>query len=116
MVGVTLPALNPAVAATAVVMVGAGGLSVAPASGSPLPPPRATHPPASHPVPAVLPAVARPAEPGATAARGHGAGSAGLAASSVAGATSGAERSVGGVGRAPGRSSAGSVRIRAPPQ
>jgi hypothetical protein len=38
-----------------------------------------------------------------------------LAASSVAGATSGAERSVGGGSRAPGRSGAGSVRIRAPP-
>jgi hypothetical protein len=116
MVAVTLPALSPVVAATAVVVVGAGGLSVAPASGAPLPPPRATHPPASHLLPAVLPAVALPAEPGATAARGHGAGQAGLAASSVAGATSGAERSVGGGSRAPGRSGAGSVRIRAPPR
>ena len=116
MITVTLPALNPAVAATAVVMVGAGGLAVAPASGAPLPPPRATHPPASHPLPAVLPAVALPAEPGANAAREHGAGQAGLAASSVAGATSGAERSVGGAGRASGRSGAGSVRIRAPPR
>jgi hypothetical protein len=115
MVCVTLPALNPAVAATAVVMVGAGGLSVAPASGSPLPPPRATHPHASHLLPAVMPAVVRPAEPGATAARGHGAGPAGLAASSVAGATSGAGRPVSGESRAAGRSSAGSVRIRAPP-
>jgi hypothetical protein len=113
---VTLPALNPAVAATAVVMVGAGGLSVAPASGSPLPPPRATHPPASHPLPAVLPAVASPAEPGATAARERGTGPAVLAASSVAGATSGAGRPAGGESRAPGRSGAGSVRIRAPPQ
>ena len=112
----TLPTLNPAVAATAVVMVGAGGLSVAPAFGSPLPPPRATHPPASHPLPAVLPAVASPAEPGATAARERGAGQAVLAASSVAGATSGAGRPAGGEGRAPGRSGAGSVRIRAPPQ
>jgi hypothetical protein len=116
MVAVTLPALSPVVAATAVVVVGAGGLSVAPASGAPLPPPRATHPPASHPLPAVLPAVVLPAEPGATAARGHGAGQAGLAASSVAGATSGAERWVGGESRAPGRSGAGSVRIRAPPR
>jgi hypothetical protein len=115
MFGVTLPAFNPAVAATAAVMVGAGGLSVAPASGSQLPPPRATHPPASHPLPAVMPAIARPAEPGATAARVHGAGSAGLAASSVAGATSGAERLASGASRASGRSSAGSVRIRAPP-
>jgi hypothetical protein len=64
----------------------------------------------------VSPAVALPAEPGATAARGHGAGQAGLAASSVAGATSGAERSVSGASRAPGRSGAGSVRIRAPPR
>jgi hypothetical protein len=116
MVTVTLPALSPVVAATAVVVMGAGGLSVAPASGAPLPPPRATHLPASHPLPAVLPAVALPAEPGATAARGHGAGQAGLAARTVAGATSGAQRSVGGVGRAPGRSGAGSVRIRAPPR
>ena len=112
----TLPALNPAVAATAVVMVGAGGLSVAPASGSPLPPPRATHPPASHPLPAVLPAAVLPAEPGATAARERGAAPAVLAASSVAGATSGAERPAGGESRAPGRSGAGSVRIRAPPR
>jgi hypothetical protein len=116
MVGVTLPALNPAVAATAVVMVGAGGLSVAPAAGAPLPPPRATHPPASHLLPAVVPVVARAAEPGANAARGHGAGQAGLAASSVAGATSGAERPASGESRASGRSGAGSVRIRAPPR
>ena len=116
MVTVTLPALSPVVAATAVVAAGAGGLSVAPASGARLPPPRATHPPASHPLPAVLPAAALPAEPGANAAREHGAGPAALAASSVAGATSGAERSVGGAGRASGRSRAGSVRIRAPPR
>jgi hypothetical protein len=116
MVAVTLSALSPVVAATAVVAVGAGGLSVAPASGAPLPPPRATHPPASHPLPAVTPAVVLPAGPGANAAREHGAGQAGLAASSVAGATSGAERSVGGESRTPGRSGAGSVRIRAPPR
>jgi hypothetical protein len=116
MVTVTLPALSPFVAATAVVMAGAGGLSVAPASGAPLPPPRATHPPASHPLPAVLPAVVRPAGPGANAAREHGAGQAELAASSVAGATRGAERWVGGESRASGRSGAGSVRIRAPPR
>ena len=116
MVAVTLPALSPFVAATAVVMVGAGGLSVAPASGAPLPPPRATHPPASHPLPAVLPAAVLPAEPGANAARERGAGQAALAASSVASATSGAERSVSGESRASGRSGAGSVRIRAPPR
>jgi hypothetical protein len=115
MVAVTMPALNPAIAATAVVMVGAGGLSVAPAAGAPLPPPRATHPPASHPRSAVVPAAARPAEPGANAARGHGAGQAGLAASSVAGATIGAERPASGESRGCGRSSAGSARIRAPP-
>jgi hypothetical protein len=113
---VTLPALNPVLAATAAVMAGAGGLSVAPASGAPLPPPRATHPPASHPLSAVLPAAAVPAEPGANAAREHGAGQTGLAASSVAGATSGAERSVGGASRTSGRSGAGSARIRAPPR
>ena len=112
----TLPALSPVVAATAVVMVGAGGLSVAPASGAPLPPPRATHPPASHPLPAVLPAAVLPAEPGANAARERGAGQAALAAGSVASATSGAERSVSGESRASGRSGAGSVRIRAPPR
>jgi hypothetical protein len=116
MVDVTLPALSPFVAATAVVVVGAGGLSVAPASGAPLPPPRATHPPASHPLPAVWPAVVLPAEPGATAARGPGAGQAGLAASSAARATGGAERSVSGEGRSSGRSGAGSTRIRAPPR
>jgi hypothetical protein len=116
MVEVTLPALSPLVATTAVVAVGAGGLSVAPASGAPLPPGRATHPPASHPPPAVLPAVVRPAEPGANAARERGAGQTALAASSVASATSGAERSAGGESRASGRSGAGSVRIRAPPR
>jgi hypothetical protein len=115
MVPVTLPALSPYVAATAVVMAGAGGLSVAPAFGAPLPHPRATHPPASHPLPAVLPAVVRPTEPGANAARGPGAGQAGLAASSVASATSGAERSVSGESRPTGRSGAGTARIRAPP-
>ena len=116
MVAVTLPALSPYVAATAVAMAGAGGLSVAPASGAPLPPPRATHPHAPHPLPGVLPAVALPAEPGATAARGPGAGQAGLAASSVASATSGVERSVSGESRDAGRSGAGSTRIRAPPR
>ena len=114
MVPVTLPALSPYVAATAVVMAGAGGLSVAPASGAPLPHPRATHPPVSHPS-AVLPAVVRPTEPGANAARGPGAGQAGLAASSVASATCGAERSVSGESRPTGRSGAGTARIRAPP-
>jgi hypothetical protein len=113
---VTLPALSPYVAATAVAMAGAGGLSVAPASGAPLPSPRATHPPASHPLPAVLPAVALPAEPGAKAARGPGAGQAGLAASSVVGATGGTERSVSGESRPAGRSGAGTARIRAPPR
>jgi hypothetical protein len=116
MVAVTLPALNPAVAATAAVMVGAGGLSVAPASGAPLAPPRATQPPASHPLPAVVPAAVKPAEPGATATREHGASQAALAAGSVAGATNGAGRSVSGASRASGRSGAGSAWIRAPPR
>jgi hypothetical protein len=114
---VTLPALNSLATTTAVVVAaGASGLSAAPAPGATLPLPRATHPPASHFLPAAI-AVALRAEPRATATHGPGAEPAGLVASSVAGAPSGAWRPVAvGESRRAGRSGAGRPRIRAPPR
>jgi hypothetical protein len=110
----TPPALAPFAAATVVLVAGMGAVSAAPAAGKPPQSPIATRPFASHPRLAIAPKVLA-AEPGAPAARGPGAGTTGLAVSSVAAATNGVGRSVRDFGRPTGRPRAGSARIRAPP-
>jgi hypothetical protein len=111
----TSPAFAPFAAVTAVLVAGSGAVSAAPASGKPPQSPIAAHV-VSHPRSAILPSTVLPAEPGASAARGHGAGTTVLAASSVAGAASGVGRPVRDSGRVTGRPRAGSARIRAPPR
>jgi hypothetical protein len=110
----TPPAFVPFAAVTAALVAGSGAVSAAPASGQRPQSPIATHP-VSHPRLAIAPPKVLPAEPGGSATRGHGAGTTGLAASSVAAATSGAGRPVRDFGRVTGRPRAGSARIRAPP-
>ena len=109
------PALAPFAAAAAVLVGGPGGVFAAPAAGRSAQSPIATHLLVSHPRSAIALPTVQPAEPGASAARGSGAGQTGLAASSVAAATSGAGYAVHDHGRAPARPRAGSARIRAPP-
>jgi hypothetical protein len=110
------PALAPFAAVTAVLVVGPGAVFAAPATGRSAQSPIATQLLASHPRSAIAPPKVQPAEPGASAARGPGAGQAGLAASSVAAVTSGAGYAVHEVSRVSAGPRAGSACIRAPPR
>ena len=89
MLAMTPPALAPFAAVTAVLVAGPGAVLAAPTTGRSAQSPIATHL-VSHPRSAITPPTVQPVEPGASAARGHGAGQTALAASSVAAATSGA--------------------------
>jgi hypothetical protein len=116
MLAMTPPALAPFAAVTAVLVGGPGGVLAAPATGRSAQSPIATHLLVSHPRSAIAPPEVRPAEPGASAARGPGAGQTGLAASSAAAVTGGAGYAVHDYGRASAGPRAGSARIRAPPR
>jgi hypothetical protein len=109
----TRPALRPLTAATAALVAGAAGAVPATAAGIPSAPLRVAHSRAPHPV--LIPPVVMPAQVGATAARGPGAGQAGLATGSVAVAGGGRWRVERGVDRAAARPWVGVVRVRGPP-
>ena len=94
----TPPALAP-IAVAAVLAAGPGG-----------------QPPALRERHAIVQSTAAVVERVDAATRGHGAGPAEPAASSVAASTTGAGRSVRGPLRVAGRPRAGAVRIRAPPR
>jgi hypothetical protein len=111
----TRPALRPLTAATAALVAGAAGAVPATAAGIPSAPPRAAHSRAPHPHPVLIPPVVMPAQVGAIAARGPGAGQAGLAAGSVAVAGGGSWRAERGVDRPVARPAVGVVRVRGPP-
>ena len=111
----TPPALAPFAAVTAVLVVGPGAVFAAPTTGASSRSPIATHRLASHPRAATVGPMVVPAEPATSAARGHGAGQTGLAASGVAVAMTGAGYAVRDSGRVSARPRVGSARIRAPP-
>jgi hypothetical protein len=116
MVAMTPPVLAPFAAVTAVLAATPGAVFAARTAGTPPQSPIATHPLVSHPRSAIAAPSVQPAEPGASAARGPGAGQTGLVASSVATATSGARYAVRDSRRVAARPRAGSARIRAPPR
>jgi hypothetical protein len=110
------PALVPFAAVAAALVGGPGAVFAAPAGGRTARSPIATHLLVSHPRSAIAPHTVQPAESGASAARGPGAGQTGLAASSAAAVTGGAGYAVHDYGRASAGPRAGSARIRAPPR
>jgi hypothetical protein len=112
----TRPALRPLTAATAALVAGAAGAVPATAAGIPSAPLRVVHStaPLLHPV--LISPATMPAQVGATATRGPGAGQAGLAAGNVAVAGDGSSAPAqSGVDRAAGRPRVGVVRARGPP-
>jgi hypothetical protein len=111
----TRPALRPLTAATLALVAGAAGVVPATAAGKPSAPSRSPHLGGAGPQ-ASVPPVALPAQVGAAATRGHGAGPAELAASGVAAAGGDIGRSQHGIDRAAGRPPARPVRVRGPPR
>jgi hypothetical protein len=108
----TRPVLRPLTTATVALVAGVAGVVPATAAGKPSAP--RPHSGARHP--ALIPPLALPAQVGAIATRGHGAGPAELAASGVAVAGGDIGRSQRGVDRAAGRPPARLVRVRGPPR
>jgi hypothetical protein len=115
MTAMTRPALRPLTIATAAIVAGAAGVAPTTAAAAPRAPHTAEHSRAPHPRPGLMPAVVLPAEVSATVARGHGAGPAEPAASSVTVAGGDNARWERGIDRAARRPAVDVVRARGPP-